>query len=1169
MKLGFKLGYALFTGLWLAVISGPVFSALSINTWGADHEFRAGEPLHVEWLVTNTDASTATNLTVEGVYPAMIAWRYDSEMDGGDCPSSSCVSGETVVWTLGSLGPGESASRQFLVWADATATPGNIDWSFSLKKNGALQDTGAWTGELLADPVLDLRVSSSSPRVTPGKTFYYTLSHGNAGASNLSGATLQLTLPAEVILLDAPGATVSGATISWAIGAMAPGTADQKTLKVRLKSNVGVGTHVQFPAAQFSGTLGGITRSASATHLLLAGSSDLQVTFRGVQSEVRTLDTSTVEFIVSNTGAAIASNVAVDVLYPARALWVYNSLIDGGACGSSSCTPGEHAAWDLGSLLPGESQSRSFSVHADGDYGEIMRWSGRITANGTEHRRLAVDSPLSGEVLHLAMESDTNKAAVAKNHSYVLNFGNSGSAPVTGATLEMDLPVGTTLVDAPGGVVSGSHVSWSLGSLPIGTTGQRQLSVRVAGNAVVGAQLLSQRTRLTGTYQGFVQQQMARHVAVVGAPSSPVHLGARLTQGNGGLGSFITVEHVVGNSGSLPINLEIDHLYPQALIWKYDSEMDGFQCNSTSCTSGEHASLAVNSLLPGESRSFRYMTRAEPTLEGSTTAWLSKARTVSSDYVEASLDMTMGLSESPMQMAIKTDNPLVAPGANLTYTVVVGNSSTSVASAVGLKIPVPRGTSVVSSGAGVLSGGELSWSLGALQGGDLVPVTMVLKADAGLLPGQLIQLKGADVTATVLGLPAQAKGSHVAAIGSSKLGLSLQVSPDVRDIDEQTTVTISVTNNGSLPEQNLTLRSLYPKSFNYLAEANMDGGECDSNYCESGEQIVWTIPSLLVGATHTVSFSPQIANDAMWRGRPIDITAKAVPASGNQARAEAVLLIGSAVAPPQALFCDGLAVTVDLNAGQAPTPGNDVILGTPGSDVINALNGNDVVCAEGGNDTVYGAGGNDRIFGGNGADIIFGGTGNDSLLGEGGVDKLYGQGGRDTLRGGAGYDNLYGGPGNDTIYTEANGALVRAGGNNDLVYGSSATDVVYGDPGLDTVRGYGGNDFVYGGRGADLMYGGSGNDVLNGQGEADKIYGETGDDTISGGLGNDRMYGGSGADICNGQGGVDIADAACESITGTPVNDVPAGLLPADELSAAELEKLDYCDFTLEECLEK
>lgn len=94
--------------------------------------------------------------------------------------------------------------------------------------------------------------------------------------------------------------------------------------------------------------------------------------------------------------------------------------------------------------------------------------------------------------------------------------------------------------------------------------------------------------------------------------------------------------------------------------------------------------------------------------------------------------------------------------------------------------------------------------------------------------------------------------------------------------------------------------------------------------------------------------------------------------------------------PAQAATCNGLPVTVDVNKGQVPTAGNDVILGTAGADTIKAGGGNDVVC---------------------------GGEGNDVLIGQSGKDKLFGEGGNDVLKGGGGKDVCTGGPGVDKAKT--------------------------------------------------------------------------------------------------------------------------------------------------------
>ena len=115
--------------------------------------------------------------------------------------------------------------------------------------------------------------------------------------------------------------------------------------------------------------------------------------------------------------------------------------------------------------------------------------------------------------------------------------------------------------------------------------------------------------------------------------------------------------------------------------------------------------------------------------------------------------------------------------------------------------------------------------------------------------------------------------------------------------------------------------------------------------------------------------------------------------------------------------CSGAAVTVDLALGQAPTEGDDVILGTDGDDVINGLDGNDTICGEGGNDTINAGNGADNVFGGAGDDTINAGQGRDTVYGQGGDDIIVGGRGKDNLNGGGGDDDIRGNNGTCLLYT--------------------------------------------------------------------------------------------------------------------------------------------------------
>jgi Ca2+-binding RTX toxin-like protein len=246
--------------------------------------------------------------------------------------------------------------------------------------------------------------------------------------------------------------------------------------------------------------------------------------------------------------------------------------------------------------------------------------------------------------------------------------------------------------------------------------------------------------------------------------------------------------------------------------------------------------------------------------------------------------------------------------------------------------------------------------------------------------------------------------------------------------------------------------------------------------------------------------------------------------------------------------CAGLAVTVDIGAGQTPTAGPDVILGTPGADVINGLGGDDVICGGGGDDTIFGGPGNDVIFGGDGNDTIFGGDGDDTLAGEAGHDTIQGNAGLDTIDGGVGDDVLSGNDGDDVIDGGLGDDTIYGGAGADTIDGGDGADTILGGLGNDTIRGRGGNDLISGNAGNDTIFGGVGDDTIYGVDGNDTIDGGTGADTILGGDGDDNIVGGDNNDVISGNAGNDTIDggAGNDTIYGVDGNDTLSGGLGDD-----------------------
>ena len=327
---------------------------------------------------------------------------------------------------------------------------------------------------------------------------------------------------------------------------------------------------------------------------------------------------------------------------------------------------------------------------------------------------------------------------------------------------------------------------------------------------------------------------------------------------------------------------------------------------------------------------------------------------------------------------------------------------------------------------------------------------------------------------------------------------------------------------------------------------------------------------------------------------PGDNYCLSIQGSGSEGTTNVVYSELFDIAPGSTALCNGLVVDVDLNLGQLPTTGDDVVLGTPGADIINTLAGHDTICAGAGDDiidsgggddwidagsgndmiitrtgvdTIFGGDGNDTILAGNDNDIIYGGNDNDTIFGQPGNDEIYGEDGVDGINGGGGNDTIYtgsggtvgtgvfvsGSVGNDTIYGGPdaddlrgfNGAdTINGGGGNDLISGGIGRDTINGQAGDDTIRGQDSVDTLLGGSGQDIIYGGAGDDTINGGPDNDTleggpdddvVSGDGGTDTLRGGSGNDTLAGGGGTgDSCDGQSGTDTASTTCESISGIP-----------------------------------
>ena len=195
---------------------------------------------------------------------------------------------------------------------------------------------------------------------------------------------------------------------------------------------------------------------------------------------------------------------------------------------------------------------------------------------------------------------------------------------------------------------------------------------------------------------------------------------------------------------------------------------------------------------------------------------------------------------------------------------------------------------------------------------------------------------------------------EVAVPTTADLAINGTVTPNPAMVRDRYTVTLNVTNNGSLNATGVTVTDTLPlRSSSVSASASQ--GSCGSL---SNGKVTCNLGNLAVGANATITLKGIVGTTGTLTNQATVSGAQTDSQPSNNSATQTVTAI--------ALSCNGKTPTI------VGTPGNDTLRGTSRADVIQGL---------GGNDTISGGGGNDTICGGEGTDYCDGGAGTDTAVG--------------------------------------------------------------------------------------------------------------------------------------------------------------------------------------------
>ena len=282
-----------------------------------------------------------------------------------------------------------------------------------------------------------LMVEKMAPsEAVAGQPFDYTYK-----VSNLTDATLENVMVSDDVSAnfatsdsDPKAATASGGKATWNLGTLAP--KESKTITVKGMSategvvkTCGTATYIPVICQEIPIRKPGITLTKSEP------------------ADVSICDPIPVTLVVKNTGSTTLTGVQVaDSLPPSLT-----------SEGKSSLT------FPVGKLAPGESKEIKFNATA-ANTGKFVN-----TAKATSDQNVSADASASTAV-HQAILAVTCKATeqqyTGRKLEACYTVSNSGDAPAAGATLEVAIPAGLSVVSTTAnGQVKGSSIVWDLGSV--------------------------------------------------------------------------------------------------------------------------------------------------------------------------------------------------------------------------------------------------------------------------------------------------------------------------------------------------------------------------------------------------------------------------------------------------------------------------------------------------------------------------------------------------------------------------------------------------------------------------------------------------------------------------------------------------------------------------------
>ncbi len=822
-----------------ATITTTVTSAPILGLTRADSPdpVSAGANLTYTLTFSNTGSADATGVILTDTVPANTT--FVSATLGGT------LSGSTMTWSLGNLAAGASASAQLVVRVASPLANGTLITSGtgSLDSTETSPVTGvAATTTVASAPILAVTHTDAPDPVNAGSNLVYTINYSNGGNANATATMLRDTLPANTTYVgSSPAGALSAGVVSWSLGTLAAGGSGTVTLTLRVNSPLANGTLI---------TSSGLTLDSNETTPVTAASITTSVgsspsfalTATDNPDPVQAGANLTYTFGYTNNGNANATATVLTAALPANTTFV--SATAGGTQSGGTVT------WSAGTVNAAASGSvqmvvRVASPMANGATITSGALSVACAETAAQPGPTITTTVSAAPTLTVSAVESADPIDAGANLTYTLSYANNGNASATTVVLSDTLPANTTFVSATGGgTASGSVVTWNLGALAAGASGSTTLTVRVVSPLTNGTLLTH------GTYS----IDAAETAPIAGASitttvrSAPI-LAVTLTDAPDPVaaGSNITYTLSYNNTGNMNATSVM-------LVDAMPTNATFVSATAGGVLSAGSVTWSLGTVNAGASGSVQMVARvgsplADGTLISNLTCTIDSAQT---NPVPAAA-VTTTVTSAPILTLARTDSPDPVPaGSTITYTLNYSNVGSAGATGVVMTAPVPANTTFVSATAGgVLSGGSVTWSLGAVAAAAGGSTQMVVRVTSPLANGTIIDGGAASIDSAETA-PAPAPAITTTVTSAPLLAVTKTDAPDPVSAGANLTYTISYINNGNTSATSVVLTDTVPANTSFVSATN--GG------VKSGSTITWNLGTIAAAGAGSVSMTVQVAS---------------------------------------------------------------------------------------------------------------------------------------------------------------------------------------------------------------------------------------------------------------------------------------------------------------------